>query len=117
MTVRTKRNCIIVEAVRLDVIHELAEGERMHPLCTDSYRCNDCTLGVDASVFDINWCPLCGAAYMPYGSPTYYNGAINKRYKCGTIVNMCSHYERHSDSITSISIGDECRGMNDDDII
>lgn len=105
---------IIINAIECGIIHSIVGNEHKHPLCGGGRRCKECTLGISVSIVNTDKCPLCGADRSGIKVTAPYNGAINIRYECGTISNICTHYTKRPNSITTIVIGDSCYGADDE---
>lgn len=87
-----------------------------HSSCSMTYSgCVSCRLGIEE--YKISTCPFCGSAIAGNASGISCPGIVHPTYRCGTIINVCTHRTATPRSITTVVIGDKCRGMNDEDVI
>ena len=113
----------IVIALSCGMLYEpVSYGSRLprHPGCYFRDSCRECTLGIVDT--EDNRCPFCNSDvnFHPGDNSKYseiYTGTIHRVFRCGTILNICQHFNDSPNSITSVVIGPDCRGMLTEDTI
>lgn len=85
-----------------------------HQRCTTRHvdGCHRCQIGIEE--YKIPVCPFCGSDKSHTKVRSGCRSDYNYAYQCGTIVNVCHHYNNRPDNITTVVIGSSCCGLEED---